>query len=798
MPNISLRNEVAIALTVILFLSLLALKLGQEITKMTNLWPKAKTTVSTARPLGQQILAVIFEYKPQEKQASIQNLSVGQGTLIENTVTDLSHALVATLKDDQGQTIYKTMIRTNEEIAYEPPTSSSLTQNENSPPLPKPDKITLSLKVPYMVGSKLTISLPTEEVLVEFTITQVGQATTIKEKTATVAKTVEPLGLGPLVPLETIWDGNPAETDPTKMIDFVIIPSSYSATVAPGKKSFDDLHQEAVASINMLVGVGGKPGKAPFTLPANKSLLRVKVALTEESFHLTPGPGEYWTRIDYDKVYSFLNSQQITYDKFFLFVPVSDRSYSTLDGDYFVLFTDQYLTSYLDGLAMVFIHELGHAFGGLEDEYLERSCENYFSYSNPFETERESNCKSGETTPWLNDLDSPNVISCHNNLLWYRPSKSSIMRSTGTTDEFNEVSKILIQRKFDRYSQEHNLLVTPKNKVIFRKAGDESKGFYYLYVNQSGKTPLLWTATQSATTWLRLKHFSGETPSSINFEVDTTSTAVGTYSATITVAQTDNPRISFVIPITLTAFEPSTSSTIPTVHLSGDLNTGPAILETTLDGDTRNVGWVDYYARQKNGCQLPIGQKITSPYRLSWNFVDTERSLYIIDGIVARVNFIDKYEATESAVLKTRNLSFRAGCYNDIDQNGIINEQDIELVRPHLGKIEGKDESFSSVYDVNFDGFISQVDIDKIQEDANDPARRYCSSPKLIRTEGGWNKIVMSTVSATVQGAWDVCLKSSKPKSFWQPFFNRFKSDWSLIDYPFPGETRTTFLHCSL
>jgi len=91
------------------------------------------------------------------------------------------------------------------------------------------------------------------------------------------------------------------------------------------------------------------------------------------------------------------------------------------------------------------MHEFGHAFGGLADEYVD---ENYYGRID-FKADEYPNCDNEGCAKWEGIDDTRCIKGCSLNS-YFRPTTSSIMRSLQSA-EFGPVNEEEIRKKLGAY-----------------------------------------------------------------------------------------------------------------------------------------------------------------------------------------------------------------------------------------------------------------------------------------------------------------------------------------------------------
>ena len=221
---------------------------------------------------------------------------------------------------------------------------------------------------------------------------------------------------------ETVFDGNPQETDPSKTLDIVFI-SQYSSP-----EYIPTFQEETRLGSDFLFGLNQYPGKAP--LSSKKSLLKIRRIITNKF-------SQNWSTWD---INNFLISNSIPYDQISLVTTDTCTSNAYLGAGFMQLCNSG---KYYD--PSVYAHEFGHAFGGLLDEYvLEGRRSGEFAYHN-------RNCKEDPADPWINNIPASSFVGCNYENFFFSPSESSLMKNTSAYLDFNEPSVFLLNQAFSSY-----------------------------------------------------------------------------------------------------------------------------------------------------------------------------------------------------------------------------------------------------------------------------------------------------------------------------------------------------------
>lgn len=262
-------------------------------------------------------------------------------------------------------------------------------------------------------------------------------------------------GIHPPPPSDDNEDGDP---------DFLVEANNSSGTPNPSKTKRAEIQeidgtQDAEHKIHVVfVSEGydkGAPGALSFASDVRSfrtfllSLAPFKERASAFQFHAVytnePLGCKYEGRLitcDAEQVKSKIRAAETPFDQ--IVVIVNSPQYGGSGGEMSVTYNGELG-------ARVFIHEFGHSFGGLFDEYVykERAGE-------PGAQCRDAhgNCYDGvpPATEWADF--SPEYIKGCTRREWYRSSRGSIMLSL-KFPYFNAVSQALLKRKIDSYFTHH-------------------------------------------------------------------------------------------------------------------------------------------------------------------------------------------------------------------------------------------------------------------------------------------------------------------------------------------------------
>lgn len=258
------------------------------------------------------------------------------------------------------------------------------------------------------------------------------------------------LGQNPYV-LETIYDGNPSLTNPLDTLDIVFVSSGFDQTNSNLFQSFTTKQADA------LFGFADYSGKSPFK--DNKRVVKIRRLITPDTYHST---NNGYTSVDFDRIIRTLAALGIPYDQFSVVLHADGRSYSTLGGQYNVLFRTW---GGFEERTLLFAHEFGHSFSALLDEYVE-----YWETYTTDLSEYGRNCKEDPDENWLDNTAGGSYLGCNYYLNLYRPELSSLMSTIGDEIEFNEPSKRLIEHAFSAYTQNGMaLVILPGRSVTYNR-----------------------------------------------------------------------------------------------------------------------------------------------------------------------------------------------------------------------------------------------------------------------------------------------------------------------------------------
>jgi hypothetical protein len=271
-------------------------------------------------------------------------------------------------------------------------------------------------------------------------------------------------------------------------------------------------------------------------------------------------------------VTSVVNSAGAPYDK--IIVLVKDSSYGGSGGSIAVSYNGS-------SEAQVVVHEFGHTFGGLKDEY------NLYSSNGSLTGSTYANCYAGVPPAALWDglaALSDYTIGC-NYPNWYRSSPCSIMLQL-SCQYHNAVSRALLDDKLDLYagSTDPALTLTANPSTI---AGGGSSTLTWSASNVSG------CAASGA--------WSGTKPVNGSEAVAPAATATYTLSC---------GSLAQSVTVTVDSQAPATSVTAPS---AGSTVSGSVTVSASASDNT-GVSRVDFYKDT-----VLLGSDNSAPYGLSWN-----------------------------------------------------------------------------------------------------------------------------------------------------------------------------------
>jgi len=428
--------------------------------------------------------------------------------------------------------------------------------------------------------------------------------------------------------LETVFDGNPSQTDPTKTLNIVFVASGFSTSEMDAFRSFTQVQTDA------LIGLSKYPGKAPFT--TNKPVIKVKRLSTTTIFHKTENG---YTSVDHDSVLKLLTSLGIPYDQVSIVPNASGRSWSTLDGSYNVLFIKWGDPSE----PLLLAHEIGHSFGGLIDEYVSLRG---LSSSRPYYLNR--NCKADPTDPWVANQPGGAYLGCEDWNL-YRPEISSLMQSISEKHEFNAPSQYLLEQAFSAYtSGGYGVIVTTPS---IRGFNDLARPTSYVAGEVKIKNLKLNSPSVSyrayfspSAVWVSGQKLEGQLPSNPYVNIDFTKIKeTGSYKTNLIIDIASKPQKSVTVPIEAIVDNSNDPVDLPLVGLKdGQVIKSGSMVDLMVNTTIERPGLLSviyYYIGPFQDPSNPkaykeiVGSRTVAPYRVSWNTDKTADGAWTSPGL---------------------------------------------------------------------------------------------------------------------------------------------------------------------
>jgi hypothetical protein len=275
-------------------------------------------------------------------------------------------------------------------------------------------------------------------------------------------------------------------------------------------------------------------------------------------------------------VTSVVNDAGAPYDK--IIVLVKDTTYGGSGGAISVSYNGS-------SAPQVAVHEFGHSFGGLWDEYT------LYSTNGTLDGRTYVNCYAGSppNSRWDGLVASSDYASGCTYPNWYRSSSCSIML-TLSCQYFNPVSQRQLNAKLDTYAGTISPTLTLSANPTL--------------IGLGGSSALSWSST-NVTTCSAAGAWSGEKPTSGAETV--TPTAASTYTLAC-VGVSSSVTQSVTVSVDVQAPHVTLTSPVSGATVSGVVALGASAT------DDQGVNRLDFY---KDGTLL--GSDNTSPYGINWN-----------------------------------------------------------------------------------------------------------------------------------------------------------------------------------
>ena len=437
--------------------------------------------------------------------------------------------------------------------------------------------------------------------------------------------------------LETIFDGDPAQTDPTKTLDIVLVSSGFG----PGEP---DLFRSFVSvQADRMIGFLNYPGKSPFS--ENKKVIKVRSLVSTESFHqVVDGK----LTVDYDRVVNMLSKSGVPFDQYMVVLNADGTSGASLGGGYGYLYRTR------DGMVdqgMLLAHEFAHSFGAILDEYV-TSDSTGLAYLG-------RNCKEDPTEKWIHDEAGGSYIGCQYGSNLYRPEYSSIMNNLYGNIDYNAPTKYLLAQALSAYVANSIAPLAWPNSFHFYSEVSDNNGPWpiapwleQVWITSLGnKTTSYHAYFSPSVPWItQTINMDGATPRSISFSIDSQQLKTkGVYNTTL-IIEIAGVTEHVNVPITIAAGMRNESNRLTLVEPTGSLSLN--------SGDSINV-----QAQQSNS--LPGFRRIE--YR-----------------------FQDPYSNT--AIFWSRTVSPYDGVFNTVRGDGsFINYGTYTLFAKGIGYEQGRD-----------------------------------------------------------------------------------------------------------
>ena len=275
-------------------------------------------------------------------------------------------------------------------------------------------------------------------------------------------------------------------------------------------------------------------------------------------------------------VTSVVNNAGAPYDK--IIVLVNDPNYGGSGGAVAVAYNGSYSPQ-------VAVHEFGHTFGGLLDEY------NLYVSNGTLDNKTHANCFAGAppAADWNGLVALTDYSGGCNYPNWYRPSPCSLMLSLSCT-YFNAVSQQQLNAKLDLFAGNPNPTLTLSANPTL--------------IGLTGSSTLSWSGG-NVTTCAASGAWSGNQPTTGSVAVSPS----GTSSYTLTCSGASS-SVTQTVAVSVDSQPPSVSLTAP----ASGATVGGLVRMSASATDDYGISRVDFYKDA-----LLLGADNTSPYSMSWN-----------------------------------------------------------------------------------------------------------------------------------------------------------------------------------
>jgi hypothetical protein len=340
-------------------------------------------------------------------------------------------------------------------------------------------KVEVTAIVPYVAGAEVAIketaNMATgqnKKVNLQIKLPTTGDEATVNGQKV-VLKTARPLGTVSGYSVEMLFDGNPAETDPSKTLDIVLVATKFPASEYQVFRDF------AKREIDATIGMSSFPGKAPFNTAKFKSKMKIWMVLSPFGLSDQDPP-----------IRTTLTQLGVPLDQLIMVINEDGRSNASLGGGYVNL----YIKWGMPERNLVLAHELAHSFGSVLDEYVD-----YYASKSYYALSRDlyyygRNCKDDLTEPWMDNLATEAYPGCEYGYNNYKSTKYSLMDHIDDDIEFNEISKKMINNAFGGYL-EGEIAAEYTHKVVVMNYSDDpnSEGWGSIGVMNYGYTPFSYS-----------------------------------------------------------------------------------------------------------------------------------------------------------------------------------------------------------------------------------------------------------------------------------------------------------------
>jgi hypothetical protein len=394
---------------------------------------------------------------------------------------------------------------------------------------------------------------------------------------------VEAVSLGDYT-IETLFDGNPQETDPSKTLDIVFISSRFDTTDYQAYRDFTYQQTDG------LFGLQNYQGKEPF--PTYKPLVKIRSVFSSQNF-------DYASLND---IRLLLTSLGVPFDQVVVASKSYGRSYAYMDYGYAFLYSSG---GGLYNTSTLLAHEFAHSFGGIMDEYLPYDGmtslgDLYFEdlrYPN-------RNCKEDPEDAWAFDVPNDAYFGCSRTFNLYRSTEASLMRFNNDNYSFNLISQKLITQAFGPYINNAISLSFSNANIHFAQDLENlNKQHFtgtYLY-NLGNQTVSYEASLEYPQNGLNLNPSSGTldpTPlqygNYLTLNIDFSNIPPGFHKNYIVITATNTAfqTVVYKIPVTIIYGQPRISPTL-TLNLppSGTVISRNETLPLSIASNIENPGW---------------------------------------------------------------------------------------------------------------------------------------------------------------------------------------------------------------